>query len=103
MYLFTEICWTVNCTELVQDAVQCWTFLVMVLNLFLHTSRVYGEILGSHGGGFEEDCSGMLHRVVWQKLIDVSGVLTVCIAVTMEAVGSKHFLHVSLFLPGYMM
>jgi hypothetical protein len=35
--------------------------------------RYYCEISGSHGGEYEDDLSaGMLRRVVWYKLVDVS-------------------------------
>jgi hypothetical protein len=39
------------------------------------TSFSIGEISGSHGGKYEDIFFGMLRRVVWQKLTDISKVL----------------------------
>jgi hypothetical protein len=45
------------------------------------------EISGSHGGECEDDCSGILHRVVWYKFTSVSEVLAATIIRAMEAAG----------------
>jgi hypothetical protein len=42
-----------------------------------------GEISGPHGGEYEDNSSATLRRAVWQKLTDVSGILT-------DDGGSKH-------------
>jgi hypothetical protein len=56
-----------------------------IANLFNYF--ILGEVSGSDGGEYKDVlCSGMLHRVVWQKFTDVSEVL----AASIRTGGSKH-------------